>query len=196
MSFAKSVVLLLSAFACVQALTTPHARDAHHHRALAARVAAPASNVAVPDVLPKKRDSRKRSSSKRCAARPAPSSNSTTVASSSSEAASSSVPVNVGSVPTSIFTPPAPSSTPEPTPTPTPTHTPSSSKDTQPTTTPDNTPTSSSQAPAPTSPSSGSGSGSGAAGFLAGTNSGDGTFYARKYHIRPHLYCLMLKCLS
>ncbi|KAE9411034.1 Dag7 protein [Gymnopus androsaceus JB14] len=71
MSFAKSVVLLLSAFTCVQAVATPHAiRNAHHHRAVAHR-AAPTTENLTPIAIPaKKRDLRKRSLTKRCQARP------------------------------------------------------------------------------------------------------------------------------
>ncbi|KAJ4486238.1 RlpA-like double-psi beta-barrel-protein domain-containing protein-containing protein [Lentinula aciculospora] len=186
MSFTKSVVILLSAFSCVQALATPHAiRDVHHHRAVAARVAQPTSGLdnLPPLIVPKKRDLGKRPLRKRCQARPAPTASSSVVSSSSSSssdtasssntASSSVAPVNIGSDPTSISSSILSTSSSD-TPTPTPTPTPSPTSTEAPTTT-----SSSSEAAATTASSdSGSDSDSAVSSFLAGTNSGEATYYA------------------
>ncbi|THV04869.1 hypothetical protein K435DRAFT_146198 [Dendrothele bispora CBS 962.96] len=190
----KSVIIVLSALACVNALATPHGFN-NHHRAIAARVAHPAP---VPDVplaheAPVKRS--RRSLSRRCKTRPAP-----TASITSSAAPSTSVaPVNVAADPSTVkaessseapapTTSKAPATTEAPAPTtskaPATTEAPATTQ--EPATT-HRQQTTSSQEPATTPASSDSGSSSNnnsgsnsGVSFLTGTQTGQGTFYSSK----------------
>ncbi|KAF9822048.1 hypothetical protein IEO21_00042 [Rhodonia placenta] len=189
MFFAKTLVALTLAF-YASALATPHlARNAHHHRSIAAHHVEPVVIAQPESVIVKPK--RKRSLNKRCI--PSSSANSTVVASSvlsSAAPASSSAPVNVGGAPPTFsssivvsvpaFTPSstyvAPTSTYE---------TPSSTYVAPPTSTyvaPTSTyvaPTSTYVPPSPTyTPTSTSSAAASGPTWLYETNTGDATFYA------------------
>ncbi|KAJ2914863.1 hypothetical protein MD484_g5555, partial [Candolleomyces efflorescens] len=159
MSFAKCLVLALSLVASVNALATPHAiRHSVHHRSIAARAAEPRS-VEAPVVNVA---ARAPSNRKRCRARP--------TSSSSIAVTQTSAPINAAPIPTDDA--PSTSSTRAAEPTTTRAPQPSTTTRAAPTTTSTRTTT---QPPATTSSSGGGGSAPG--GFLAGTQSGQGTFY-------------------
>ncbi|RXW23493.1 hypothetical protein EST38_g2390 [Candolleomyces aberdarensis] len=164
MSFTKCLVLVLSVVASVNALATPHAiRHSVHHRSIAARAAEPRSaNVPVLDIAVRAPANRRR-----CRPRPT---GSTSVA----VTPTTSVPINAAPIPSD--TPTSSTRAPEPTTT----RPPQTTTRAAPTT---NTPrpTTTSRPPATTSASNNNGGGGGGGGsnngFLAGTQSGQGTFY-------------------
>ncbi|KAF9481356.1 hypothetical protein BDN70DRAFT_803471 [Pholiota conissans] len=164
MSFASSLLLLLLAALAANALATPQPiHHAAHHRALAARVAAPAP-LHVPSA-----PLRKRQNSKRCKQR----TSSSPPAASSTRASSSPAVVNVAPTPKLTTTTKAA----EPTPTPKTTTRAEPATTRPPTTT--HTTSTKAPAPAPTTkkPASSNG-GSNLPSFMVGTQTGQGTFYA------------------
>ncbi|KAF8973997.1 RlpA-like double-psi beta-barrel-protein domain-containing protein-containing protein [Flammula alnicola] len=161
MSFAKCLVLFLSLAASANALATPHVvRHPSHHRAIAARVAAPAP-VDVPAL-----SLRKRQNTQRCRQR-----SSSVQAPSSTHPASSAniLPVSKPTTSAKAAPPPAPTtSTKKATPTPAPAPAPATTHVQQ-----------AAPAPAPaTTKQSSTGSSSNLPSFMVGTQTGQGTFYA------------------
>lgn len=170
MAFAKCFLVLTAVAAVANALATPGAvrHGGAHHRALAARVAAPAP-VAIPGQV-----IRKRANSKRCRQR----SSAVPVPSSTSPAVSSPAPENAAPIPTlasSSAAPPPPVSSSPPAP-----ETTKKASSTRVATTPAPAPTTSTPAPAPSTSKapSNSGGSSNLPSFLVGTQTGQGTFYA------------------
>ncbi|TEB34943.1 hypothetical protein FA13DRAFT_1788556 [Coprinellus micaceus] len=162
---AKCLVLALSVVASVNALATPHAaRHTLHHRSLAARVAEPRSENVAPFANVAARAPG--TGRKRCRTRPTASSSLV----SSTAAPSITPPINAAPIPSSTVDEPKPTTTSTPPPKPTTTTTKAAPA---PTTTPKPS-TTSTKAPAPTS---GGGSGGAPGGFLAGTNTGQATYY-------------------
>ncbi|PPQ64402.1 hypothetical protein CVT26_002109 [Gymnopilus dilepis] len=162
MSFTKCLVLFLSFVASAQALATPHAvRSPHHHRAIAARVAAPAP-IDIPAA-----PLRRRQNTKKCRQRPS----SSVQGPPSATPSSSSVPVVVKPTSTTHAAPPPSPTPPKETPT-TPPPAPSPTTHAKPAPSPTTAP-----AKAPSSGNT-SGSSSNLPSFLVGTQTGDGTFYS------------------
>ncbi|KAJ2931169.1 hypothetical protein H1R20_g5936, partial [Candolleomyces eurysporus] len=162
MSFTKCLVLVLSVVASVNALATPHAiRHSVHHRSIAARAAEPRSaNVPVLDIA-----ARAPANRRRCRPRPT---GSTSVA----VTPTTSVPINAAPIPSD--TPTSSTRAPETT------RPPQTTTRAAPTTTNSPRPTTTSRPPATTTASNNNGGGGGGGapgGFLAGTQSGQGTFY-------------------